>query len=287
VKIKDILAQKGSGVSLEFFPPKTEEGRQGFMKTVHELSAYDPLFVSVTCSPGSIMHERTVNAVSWIRQETDLTPMPHLTCIGALQEDIDRILRMYIRGGVENILALRGDPPKDIPGFDPAKGDFPYAGDLVAFAGKYHAFSLAVAVYPEGHAEAPSLEKDIEYTKRKVDAGADFAIAQMFFDNTFFYAYREKARRAGITIPILPGIMPVTDCRKIEEFANFCNVTIPDAVRQKMNSVLGRPDEMKEAGIEFAVRQCDDLRKNGVRYLHFYTMNKSGVVSRILDAMRQ
>ena len=285
MKIKEILAQKGKGISLEFFPPKTVAGREGFMKTVHELRKYDPLFVSVTCSPGSITHERTVNAISWITQETDLTPMPHLTCIGATRADMDRILRDYIRGGIENILALRGDPPKDIPEFDSAKGDFLYAKDLVAFAKKYNAFSLAVAVYPEGHAEAQNLLKDIEYTRMKVDAGADFAIAQMFFDNTYFYAYQEKARKAGITIPILPGIMPVTDCRKIEEFANFCNVTIPDAVRQKMYPVLDKPDEMKKIGIECAVKQCEDLREKRVQYLHLYTMNKTGVVSRILDAI--
>ncbi len=286
VKIRDILAQRGKGVSLEFFPPKTPAGREAFMKHVHELKGYDPLFVSVTCSPGSVTHERTVHAISWIREETTLSPMPHLTCINATEADIDRVLRVYISKGVENVLALRGDPPRDAPGIASAKGDFTNARDLVLFAQKYHVFSLGVAVYPEGHQESLSLEQDIEYTRMKVDAGADFAIAQMFFDNSYFYAYREKARKAGITIPILPGIMPVTDCRKIEEFANFCSVTIPDALRKKMHPFLDKPEEMAKLGVEYSVKQCEDLRKNGVTFLHFYTMNKPAIISWILEALQ-
>ena len=285
MKIKEILAQKGGGVSFEFFPPKTVDGREGFMKAVHELGRHDPLFVSVTCSPGSITHERTVNAMTWIRQETSLTPMPHLTCIGATRASIDGVLREYIRLGIENILALRGDRPRDIPGFDPSKGEFVHARDLVTFAGTYQAFSIAVAVYPESHAESPSLDKDIEYTRMKVDAGADFAISQMFFDNKYFYAYREKAQKAGITIPILPGIMPITDCKKIEEFANFCSATIPDALRKKMQAIGDKPEEMKKVGIEYGIHQCEDLRKNGVKYLHFYTMNRPWIVGEILGAL--
>lgn len=285
MKIRDILAQKGKGISLEFFPPKTVEGREGFMKAVHELSRHDPLFVSVTCSPGSIRHERTVNAMTWIGQETTLTAMPHLTCIGATRASIDAVLGEYLRLGIENILALRGDPPRDVPGFDPSKGELTHARDLVMLAVKYHAFSIAVAVYPESHGESPSIEKDIEFTKMKVDAGADFAISQMFFDNAFFYEYRERAVKAGITIPILPGMMPATDCRKIEEFANFCNATIPDKVRKRMQAAQDEPEEMRKVGIEFAVRQCEDLRKQGVKFLHFYTMNRPGVVSEVLDAL--
>jgi len=285
MKIAEILAQKGNGVSLEFFPPKTAGGREGFMKAVHELRKYDPLFVSVTCSPGSITHERTVNAMTWLRQETDLTVMPHFTCIGATQASIDAVLREYIRLGIDNILALRGDLPRDIPGFDPAKGEFTHAKDLVTFAEKYHAFSIAVAVYPEGHQESPSLEKDIEYTMMKVDAGADFAITQMFFDNNYFYTYREKALKAGITIPILPGIMPVTDCKKIEEFADFCNATLPDALRKEMCPFRDKPEEMRKIGIAYTVKQCEDLKKNGVNYLHFYTMNRSEVVREVLGAL--
>ena len=285
MKIKEILAQKKSGVSLEFFPPKTAAGREGFMKTVHELKRYDPLFVSVTCSPGSSTHERTVNAMTWIRQETDLTAMAHLTCIGASRASIDAVLGEYIRIGIENILALRGDPPRDVPDFDPSRGEFTHARDLVTLAVKYNAFSIAVAVYPESHGESPSLEKDIEFTKMKVDAGADFAISQMFFDNKYFYEYREKAVKAGITIPVLPGMMPATDCRKIEEFANFCNATIPDAVRKKMQAVQDKPDEMRKIGIGFAIQQCEDLREQGVKFLHFYTMNRPAVVAEILKAL--
>ena len=287
MKIRDILAQREEGVSFEFFPPKTAVGREGFMKTIHELAGYGPLFISVTCSPGSITHERTVNAITWIRQETELTVMPHLTCIAATQSSIDAVLSNYIQLGIENILALRGDPPRDVSDVSRGNGAFSHAMDLVVFVKKFNALSIAVAVYPEGHSESPDLEKDIEFTKMKVDAGADFALTQMFFDNAYFYAYLDKARKTGITIPILPGIMPVTDCRKVEEFAAFCKATIPEQLRKKMHPYLDRPEEMRKIGIEHAVNQCDDLRANGVKYLHFYTMNRAGVVSSILNSLKK
>ncbi|MCL5023391.1 MAG: methylenetetrahydrofolate reductase [NAD(P)H] [Nitrospirae bacterium] len=285
MKIRDILAKRERGISLEFFPPRNAGGKEGFMKVVNELRRYDPLFVSVTCSPGNLAHERTVDAITWMRQETDLTVMPHPTCIGATRESIDMVLRKYIKNGIDNILALRGDPPENVPDFHSETGEFAYAKDLVAFAGTYDAFSIGVAAYPEGHPQSPNLEKDIEYTKMKVDAGADFAIAQMFFDNRYFYEYLERARKAGITIPILPGILTVTDCRKIEEFSDFCSATIPPALKEKMYPVPDKPEEMTKINLEYALKQCEDLRANGVTYLHFYTMNKSGIVSRIIDAL--
>jgi methylenetetrahydrofolate reductase (NADPH) len=286
MKISNVLKQREKGVSFEFFPPKSPGAREGFLKVVRELCRYDPLYVSVTYGAGGSTQERTGNALKWIKQETELTVMSHLTCIGSTRESLDRILNEYAAEGIDNILALRGDPPRNVPGFDASKGEFRFARDLVEFVRSYGFFSVAVAVYPEGHFESPNIEQDMEYTKMKIDAGADFAITQMFFDNRYYYDFMDRAVKIGIDIPILPGIMPITDCRKIEEFANFCNATMPKEIRKEMKPFFDRPEEMRKIGIEYAIRQCEDLVKNGVRYLHFYTMNRSDAASAIIDALR-
>jgi len=285
MKIRDVFKEKTTGISFEFFPPKSVEGRQGFMKVVHELKKYGPLYVSVTYGAGGSTQDRTFNALKWIREETGLNVMSHLTCIGATRTSMEGLLKSYAENGIDNILALRGDPPKNIPDFDMAKGEFKYAKDLVAFVKGDKRFSIAIAVYPEGHQESPNIEKDIEYTKQKVDAGADFAITQMFFDNRYYYDFMDRAQKIGIKIPILPGIMPVTDCRKIEEFANFCNATVPKEIKKKMETVLDKPEDMRKMGVELAIKQCEDLMKNGVKYLHFYTMNKPETVSEIIEGL--
>ena len=287
MKIRDVLREKKTGISFEFFPPKSVDGKESFMKVVNALKRYTPLYVSVTYGSGGSTRDRTNYTLKWIKEETDLTVMSHLTCIGATKASIDTLLKDYIAHGIDNILAMRGDPPKNVPDFDLSKGELKYARDLVEFIRSYDYFSIAVAVYPEGHSESPSIEKDMEYTKQKIDAGADFGITQMFFDNRYYYDFMERAQKMGITIPVLPGIMPITDCRKIEEFADFCSATIPKRIKDRMLPFLDKPEEMKKLGIELAVEQCEDLLRNGVRYLHFYTMNRADAVSRILDALPQ
>ncbi|OGW57030.1 MAG: methylenetetrahydrofolate reductase [NAD(P)H] [Nitrospirae bacterium RBG_16_43_8] len=285
MKIRDVIKEKAAGISFEFFPPKSVEGRQGFMKVVHELKKYDPLYVSVTYGAGGSTQDRTFNTLKWIKEETSLNVMSHLTCIGATRTSMEGLLKSYAENGIDNILALRGDPPKNIPDFDQIKGEFKYAKDLVAFVKGYKSFSIAVAVYLEGHQESPNIEKDIEYTKQKVDAGADFAITQMFFDNSYYYGFMDRALKAGINIPILPGIMPITDFKKVEEFANFCNATMPKEIKKKMETVLDKPEDMRKMGVELAIKQCEDLMRNGVKYLHFYTMNKLETVSEIVEGL--
>jgi methylenetetrahydrofolate reductase (NADPH) len=285
MSIKDILIERENGVSFEFFPPKTAAGKKNFMKVVNDLKHYNPIYVSVTYGAGGSTQDRTSNTLKWIKDETDLAVMSHLTCIGATKTTMDSLLRVYMANDIDNILALRGDPPKNESDFDSSTGEFKYARDLVEFTEKYSYFSIGVAVYPEGHQESPGVDKDMEYTKQKIDAGADFGITQMFFDNRYYYNFMERAAKIGISCPILPGIMPITDCRKIMEFADFCNATVPKEIQNKMAPVLDNPDEMKKIGVEYAVKQCEDLIKNGVKYLHFYTMNKSEVVSEILTAI--
>ncbi len=285
MRVSEIFKERKQGISLEFFPPKFTEGKDAFLKVVKDLAVYDPLYVSVTYGAGGTTRDRTVNTLKWIKQETDLSTMSHLTCIGATKASIDALLREYKDYGIDNILALRGDPPKNTPDFDSARGEFRYARDLVEFVKKDGHFSIAVAVYPEGHGQSPTIEKDMEYTKQKIDAGADFGITQMFFDNRYYYEFMERAEKLGITIPILPGIMPIIDCRRIKELAGFCNATVPQDILDRMEPVMDLPEEMRKLGVEFAVKQCDDLIKHGVNYFHFYSMNRSDSVSDILRAL--
>jgi methylenetetrahydrofolate reductase (NADPH) len=285
MNISNIFKERRQGISLEFFPPKSSEGKDAFMKVVNELKAFDPLYVSVTYGAGGTTQDRTLNTLKWIKKETDLTVMSHLTCIGATKTSMSALLKEYQSSGIDNILALRGDPPMNRPDFDPTQGEFKYARNLVEFVKKYNYFSIAVAVYPEGHAQSPSIEKDMEYTKQKIDAGADLGITQMFFSNRYYYDFLDRAAKLGITIPILPGIMPIVDCKKIVEFAGFCNASVPKEILDRMEPVMDMPEEMRKLGVDYAVKQCEDLIKNGINYLHFYTMNRSDSVSEILKAL--
>jgi methylenetetrahydrofolate reductase (NADPH) len=285
MKIKDILKIHKQGIALEFFPPKTVDGKPAFLSVVEDLKAFDPLYMSVTYGAAGTTQERTLNALRWLREDRGLTLMSHLTCIGATKESIGAIAAEFESLGIDNILALRGDPPKALPGFDPSNGDFLFARDLVDFLAKARVFSLAVAVYPEGHPQSPSLDKDLEYTKQKIDRGADFAITQMFFDNRYFYRFRDRAARAGITIPIIPGIMPIVDCKRIKEFAGVCSATIPKEILDRMEPVSDLPEDMRKLGVELAVKQVEDLTRHGVNYIHFYTMNRADSVIEILTAL--
>lgn len=284
MRISTLLQEKKNGVSFEFFPPRTIEAKESFMHAVQALNQHNPLYASVTCGAGGTTRERTANTLKWIK-ETGVVVMAHVTCIGETRASMDNLLRNYIIEGIDNILALRGDTPRNAPEFDPSIGEFKYAKDLVAFARSYDRFSIAVAVYPEGHQESSSIEKDMEYTKQKIDAGADFGITQMFFDNRYYYDFIERATKAGINIPIIPGIMPITDCMRVVEFATLCSATIPSEARERMTRIAGRPEEELKFGIEHAVAQCEDLLANGARHLHFYTLNKSEAVSAILAAL--
>ncbi|NOZ69958.1 MAG: methylenetetrahydrofolate reductase [NAD(P)H] [Deferribacteres bacterium] len=285
MNIGDILKSKDMGISFEFFPPGTGEGRRELLQVAQTLSKYSPMYVSVTYGAGGSTQDRTKKTLYLLKEETDLNLMSHLTCIGATREAMDILLKEYIEHGIDNILALRGDPPQDVEGFDFTKSEFHYARDLVRFIKKYERFGIAVAVYPEGHQEAPSLEADLEYTKMKVDEGADFAITQMFFDNRYFYDFLDRARQKGIDIPILPGIMPITDFAKIKKFASFCRATIPEEIEERMSNLADSPEDMKKAGLEITVKQCKDLLESGIRYLHFYTLNRADAVNAIMDAL--
>jgi methylenetetrahydrofolate reductase (NADPH) len=280
MKIGKVIKERGSSLSFEFFPPKDEAGETRLFQTVAKLEKLSPTFVSVTYGAGGGTMKNTSRVIRRIKQETSLSPMPHLTCVDQSAGELKQILEDYKKGGINNVLALRGDPPRGTDKFTAPKDGFCYAIDLVKLAVLVDGFSIGVAVYPEGHIEAPSLEKDMFYTKKKIDAGADFAITQMFFDNRYFYDFLERAEKAGITIPILAGIMPITDLERIRRFSKMCGATLPDKIVRRLEKA--GPDEAAKVGVELATEQCADLLGHGLRYFHFYTLNRAEAVSQIV-----
>ncbi|WP_293447432.1 methylenetetrahydrofolate reductase [NAD(P)H] [Persephonella sp.] len=289
MKISDLLKQIKRSVSFEFFPPKTPEGEESLFKTIKELEFIKPTFVSVTYGAGGTTRERTIRVVKRIHTQTGLTVMAHQTCIGHTKKEIIDILNQYKDIGVQNVLALRGD----IPHGQEESFVFPpdgcrYANELVSLIRENFGnwFSIGVAAYPEGHPESPDIDTDIHFFKKKVDAGAEFAITQMFFDNRYFYRFLDKLAKVGVNIPVIPGIMPITNFKQIKKFADMCGATIPSDLIKRLQPVADRPEEVEKIGIEFAVKQCEDLLKNGAKGLHFYTLNKSKATVQIYKAVK-
>ena len=288
MKIGELLKKDIFSISFEFFPPKDEKGEKQLFETIKKLEKLKPTFVSVTYGAGGSTRDRTRNVVKRIHEETELTVMAHLTCIAHTKEELIEILQDYKNIGIENILALRGDVPRDKPDWRPPEGACKYAKELVSLIrenfGDY--FSVGVASYPEGHPESPNLEWEVKYFKEKVEAGADFSITQMFFINDYYYEFVELCQKAGINIPIIPGIMPITNFKQIKKFAALCGATIPQSLIEKMEKVEDKPEEVKKIGVEFAINQCLDLIEHGAPGLHFYTLNKSDATLRIYEAIK-
>ncbi|MDD3296449.1 MAG: methylenetetrahydrofolate reductase [NAD(P)H] [Candidatus Omnitrophica bacterium] len=283
MKIGDILKQNSRGVSFEFFPPKTDKGMDKLISTSLMLQDYSPLYFSMTYGALGKNQDRTKKAVYGLLDKATAAVMPHLTCIASSRSKVADLLSEYKDRGVENLMALRGDLPAE--GFEPAGEceDFKYAVDLVKFIKKHTNFCIGVAVYPETHIESSSVEEDCEYTKRKIDAGAEFAVTQMFFDNKYYYEFMNRASRQKINIPVLPGIFPLTDIRKLDNFLKTCRVSLPRRIKEDMEKLSEHPQDMEKAGLEFTIKQCQDLINNGVRKLHFFTFNRPDTIKKILD----
>lgn len=283
MKISEIIKNKRP-VSFEFFPPKKQESEQVLFNTIKELRKYNPDFVSVTFGAGGTTTEKTLEWTRCIKQDYSLNVMMHLTCVGAGLSNIDSIMDKLTEMKVDNILALRGDLPEDVPADSVCK-DFAYASDLVKYIKNKGGdkFSIGIAGYPEKHPEARSMAADIDSLKRKVDEGADFIITQLFFDNFYFYNYLEKVRAAGITIPVIAGIMPIVNISQAVRFTQMCGATIPKPLLAKMED-MSVEDQFK-TGIEFASKQSGGLWASGVDGLHFYTLNKHGATEQILNSI--
>lgn len=287
MKLSEILATASKPlVSCEFFPPKTDKGEANLWACLIELQTIEPAYVSVTYGAGGSTRDRTRSIVTRIRAETGLSPVAHLTCVGSTSEEIAELLDEYRQAGIENILALRGDAPEGMDRFEAVAGGFAYASDLIAFLQSRNGFSIGCATYPEGHPESPGgVADDIRYLKLKQEKGADCAITQYFFDNEAFFRFRDACDRAGVTMPIIPGIMPITNFEQIVRFSGMCGTSVPEWLRAEMAPLGDDLEAVGRLGIELAVRQCRELLVAGVPGLHFYTLNKSAATIAIHDRL--
>jgi len=286
--IRDIYAAKAQAgqpvISFEFFPPKTEEGERSFLeKTVPALARLQPDYCSVTYGAGGSTRDKTLLIVDRIQRGHGLPALTHLTCVGSTREQIRAVAAQARDLGIGNILALRGDPPAGEPEFRRPAGGFEYAAELVAFLKELGGFSVGVAGFPEGHiACREGKEVDWQRLKAKINAGADFVITQLFFDNRHFYALRDYLTRLGVTVPIVPGIIPITSASQIGKFTALCGAELPAPLRDALDR-LGDNDEAAAAfGIDYASRQCAELLREGVAGIHFYTLNRARPTTQIL-----
>lgn len=287
MKIIDILRSGKRTVSFEFFPPKNEDGFNDLFRTIAALEPLQPDYVSVTYGAGGSTRSMTVDLVQRIKNEIGIESMAHLTCVGSTREEIAEILDELQAGGMENVLPLRGDPPKGQEKFEAVEGGFRYASELTSFIRERgYPFCLGAACYPESHQESPSPEADLENLKRKVDSGVDFLITQMFYSNEDFYRFRDRARAAGIDLPILAGIMPIHGVKHIKRIAQMCGASLPGDLRDKIEAVEDDSGAVEQIGMYHATRQCEDLLANGIEGLHFYTLNRSTTTRAIVQEIR-
>ncbi|MBF0417359.1 MAG: methylenetetrahydrofolate reductase [NAD(P)H] [Magnetococcales bacterium] len=273
------------GLSFEFFPPRQPEGEKLFWNTLETLLPYRPDFVSITCGAGGSRQSGSGELVRHVQERTGLHTVAHLTCVGASRADLTEMLRFYQGCGIPSILALRGDSPRD----DPAaleRGAFRHAEPFVAFIREYFPeFRLGIAAYPEGHPETPDKALDELHFRRKVEAGADFAVTQFFFENEVYDRFVASCRDKGVHVPIFPGIMPVTDFKQIKRLSELCGSVLPEWLTSRYEAIRDDPEAMLRTGVEIAVAQCRDLLLRGAPGLHFFTLNQSLAVPKILEAL--
>ncbi|MBI3071054.1 MAG: methylenetetrahydrofolate reductase [Deltaproteobacteria bacterium] len=311
MRISDRLKRSAPTFSFEFFPPKTDEGVTALFATLRELAALSPDFVSVTYGAGGSNRDRTLDLVARIKADAGLEAMAHLTCVGHTRAEIAAILNRLAVAGIENILALRGDAPAGDSNAKapsrkeaatdpsplgvsaalrqiPAPDDFAHASDLATFIREQTpppGFCIGGACYPEGHLESATRDDDLTHTKLKVASGAEFLITQLFFDNAFYFHFVDRARAAGITCPIIPGIMPITNFEQIERFTRLCGATIPMRLRLALERAKDDADAILELGVAHAAVQCKDLLSRGAPGIHFYTLNRSRATRMIFTAL--
>jgi methylenetetrahydrofolate reductase (NADPH) len=273
--------------SFEFFPPKTDDGRSSLIQTIGELATLAPAFVSVTYGAGGSTRDRTIELVTYIKRRIGVEAMAHLTCVGSSRDELTAILDRLEADGVENLIALRGDPPEGESSFRPHPDGLAHASDLVRMIRKQRRpFCVAAAAYPESHVESPSADADLQRLVEKVRAGVDVLVTQLFFDNQRYFDFVARARQAGIAIPIVPGIMPVTNVAQIERFTRMCGATIPPSLRARLEPARDDSEAVVRIGIEHATEQCRQLLDAGAPGVHFYTLNRSRSTRTILESLR-
>ena len=293
MRIRQRLSTGRPCFSFEFFPPKTDKGLEQLRNAVRALRDLDPSFVSVTYGAGGSTRDRTIELVSEIQRHYGIDAMAHLTCVGSDRAEISKILQRLETAGIENVLALRGDPPKGEDAFVPVEGGFRYANELAEFIqGAYPNLGIGGACYPEGHVECTKpdstrdLGRDLANLQRKVDAGCEYLITQLFFDNQAYFDFVDRVREAGIELPIIPGIMPITNVEQIRRFTQMCGATIPEDLLAELDRLKDSADAVLSMGVAYASAQCLDLLNRGAPGIHFYTLNKSAATRAILTALR-
>jgi methylenetetrahydrofolate reductase (NADPH) len=287
VRIDDIIAgSDGPVFSFEFFPPKTDEGERNLRATLEELRAFEPDFVSVTYGAGGTTRGRTVELTHWIKQDLGIEAMAHLTCVGSSREELIGILDGMRDAGIENVLALRGDPPRGQAEWEPHPGGLHYSHQLCSLIRERYPFAVGAACFPEVHPQAADPASDLRYLKAKVDAGANFLITQLFLDVELYFEFVDQAREAGIDVPILPGVMPVTDVAQIKTITGMCGASIPPALLRELEARADDRDAVLELGVAYATLQCAELLARGAPGIHFYTLNRSPATRAILSALR-
>jgi methylenetetrahydrofolate reductase (NADH) len=286
MRIDEILAGDGPVFSFEFFPPKTDAGEQNLYAALAELSTLDPSFVSVTYGAGGSTREKTIEIVKRLREQYDLEAMAHFTCVGATVPQLRATLREMEQAGIDNVLALRGDPPVGEEGWTKTEGGLEFSSELVGLIAAGYPFAIGAACFPETHIHATSREADLEHLVEKVQAGVDFLITQLFFDNDVYFAFRERALAAGITVPIIPGIMPITQVGQVERMAKMCGASIPEALANELHARGEHPEAVLDFGVAYATLQCAELLAAGAPGIHFYTLNRSPATRAILSALK-
>ncbi len=286
MRINEILAAETPVFSFEFFPPKTEVGEQNLYKALSELRPLEPSFVSVTYGAGGSSREKTIEIVKRIKEDFGLEAMAHFTCVGATVPELRATLDEMQEAGIENVLALRGDPPEGQADWTKTDGGLEYSHELVELIGSAYPFAIGAACFPETHIHADSAESDLRYLTEKVGAGVDFLITQMFFDNSFYFDFVARARRAGVEVPIIPGIMPITRVGQVERMATMCGSAIPDGLRSELHARAQDAEAVLDFGVAYATLQCAELLAAGAPGAHFYTLNRSPATRAILSALK-
>ena len=285
MRISEALATQRPFFSFEFFPPKDDEGSHALLSTIELLAPLRPAFVSITYGAGGSSRERTVALAKQIQRDIGLTVMAHVTCVGSSRAELRALFDDLARGGIENVLALRGDPPKGAAAFEAPAGGFAHASDLIAMLRRTYDFCIGAACYPETHAEAASPQADLARLKEKVDAGADFLISQLFFDNERFAEFTAQTRALGIDVPLIPGLMPITNASQVTRFTTSIGASIPPKLLRELELRREDPKAVEDLGVAYAALQATELLGRGAPGIHFYTLNRSPATRAIVSAL--
>lgn len=287
MRFPDVFAGRVRPVlSIEVYPPRTEKGMVDLRAILPRLIALGPRYMTVTYGAMGTTQERTLEIAALLKGELGLETASHLTCVGASATDIDCVLDRLASSGIENVVALRGDPPKGQDRFVAAEGGFAHADELVAHIRRRGDFGIAVAGYPEKHIEAPDMESDLACLKRKVEAGADLIITQLFFDNRDYFTFVERVRDLGIRVPVMPGILPVQSLAQVQKLTGLCGARVPESLRERLEGAGEDEDAVHEAGVAWAVEQCGELLERGAPGIHFYVLNRARPMERIVAELR-